>query len=217
MSAHDRQLAPQRRRDGPATRAKIEHEALHLFARKGVDATSVRDIALAVGVAEAALYRHFQSKEDIARQIFIHHYGLLARAVRAISEKREPFPRQIERLVEMFCRLFDETPDVFAFLLINQHAHLRFVPDDADSNAVEALRVMMRQAYQRQEIALNNCDLAASMALGVVVQPATFALYGRISRPLGAHADTLARAVKHILGHAGGGFPGDVARQDLAS
>jgi AcrR family transcriptional regulator len=209
MTAHDRQLPPQRRRDGPATRAKIETEALHLFARKGVDATSVRDIALAVGVAEAALYRHFQSKEDIARQIFIRHYALLSRAVRAISDRREPFARKIDRLVEMFCQLFDDTPDVFAFLLINQHAHLRFIPDDAESNAVEALRLMMREAHQRSEIALSNGDLAAAMALGVVVQPATFALYGRISRPLADHAPVLARAAKRVLALPADGLASD--------
>jgi AcrR family transcriptional regulator len=213
MKAEDNKLPTQRRRDGPATRAKIELEALHLFAQKGVDATSVRDIALAVGVAEAALYRHFQSKEDIARQIFIRHYALLARTVRAISERSEPFPRKIDRLVEMFCRLFDDTPDVFAFLLINQHAHLRFIPDDADSNAVEALRLMMHEAHQRREIALDNGDLAASMALGVVVQPGTFVLYGRINRPLAAHAGNLARAAKRILELAGG----DLARDPSAS
>jgi AcrR family transcriptional regulator len=212
MTAHDRQLPP-RRRDGPATRAKIEKEALQLFARKGVDATSVRDIALAVGVAEAALYRHFQSKEDIARQIFMRHYGLLARAVRAIADGREPFENRIDRLVEMFCRLFDDTPDVFAFLLINQHAHLRFIPDDADSNAVEALRLMMHNAHQRRDIAIGNSDLAAAMALGVVVQPATFALYGRINRPLVAHAAILSRAVNRILSLS----DGDLAKSPLPS
>ena len=64
-----------RGRDGAATKARIEREALRLFASKGVDATSVRDIALAVGVADAALYRHFASKEDIGRVIFATHSG----------------------------------------------------------------------------------------------------------------------------------------------
>ena len=116
---------------GGETRARIEREALRLFARKGVDATSIKDIAGAVGVADAALYRHFASKEEIGRQVFLRHYGDLARAVAAIGARDVPFAEKAGALVAMFCTLFDTEPDVFAFILIHQHAHLRFVSEDA--------------------------------------------------------------------------------------
>ena len=58
-------------RDGTRTRARIETEALRLFATKGIDATSVRDIAGAVGVAEGALYRHFPGKGTLSRTLFL--------------------------------------------------------------------------------------------------------------------------------------------------
>jgi len=190
-------LAPGR--DGAATRAKIEREALRLFARRGVDATSVRDIAMAVGVADAALYRHFRSKDDIARAVFATHYGALARAIHAIAAEERPFRQKIERLVALFCTLFDETPDVFAFVLINQHAHLRFVPDNEDSNAVAALRLMMKQAHGRGEMPLDDPDLAAAMALGAVTQPGIFKLYGRLPGPLTARLIPLTEAALRVL------------------
>ncbi|MEC9104985.1 MAG: TetR/AcrR family transcriptional regulator [Pseudomonadota bacterium] len=40
-----------------------------LFAEKGYDATSMRDIASAAGVSKALLYHHFASKEDIYARI----------------------------------------------------------------------------------------------------------------------------------------------------
>ena len=40
-----------------------------LFAEKGYDATSMRDIASAAGVSKALLYHHFTSKEDIYARI----------------------------------------------------------------------------------------------------------------------------------------------------
>lgn len=40
-----------------------------LFAKKGYDATSMRDIAAAAGVSKALLYHHFTSKEDIYARI----------------------------------------------------------------------------------------------------------------------------------------------------
>jgi AcrR family transcriptional regulator len=196
-------LAPMARsapsRDGAATRAKIEREALRLFASRGVDATSVRDIAIAVGVADAALYRHFRSKEDIARAIFARHYGELARAIQTISAREEPFRRKIERLVELFCQLFDATPEIFAFILFNQHAHLRFMPDDEEDNVVTALSSLMREAYRNGETAIADAELAAAIALGAVTQPAVFKLYGRLPGPLSQQLDQLTAAALRIL------------------
>jgi len=44
---------------------EIRRVALEMFATRGYDATSVRDIADAVGVRGATLYHHFASKEEI--------------------------------------------------------------------------------------------------------------------------------------------------------
>jgi AcrR family transcriptional regulator len=189
-----------RGRDGARTRALIEREALKLFADKGVDGTSVKDISSAVGVADAALYRHFASKEEMAHGIFVRHYAELAASIREIDASDLPFAQKAAALVLHFCRLFDEEPDVFAFLLLNQHARLRFVPAEGDGNAVEALSRMMAEARRRGEIAVDDPDLAAAMALGAVVQPATFALYGRITRPLGARAQELTIAALAAVG-----------------
>lgn len=47
------------------TRARIQEIALELFAERGYDHTSLREIADRLGVTKAALYYHFQSKEEI--------------------------------------------------------------------------------------------------------------------------------------------------------
>ena len=47
------------------TREKILLTSLDLFARKGYGATSVSDIAGALGITKGALYRHFASKRAI--------------------------------------------------------------------------------------------------------------------------------------------------------
>jgi len=48
-----------------STRQRILDAALELFARKGFAATSVRELARAVGLRESSLYNHFAGKEAI--------------------------------------------------------------------------------------------------------------------------------------------------------
>ncbi|MFW0786436.1 helix-turn-helix domain-containing protein [Gordonia sp. CPCC 206044] len=47
------------------TRERIRSSAMQLFAERGYDKTSLREIADSLGVTKAALYYHFRTKEDI--------------------------------------------------------------------------------------------------------------------------------------------------------
>ncbi|MFD0884965.1 TetR/AcrR family transcriptional regulator [Streptosporangium algeriense] len=47
------------------TRTRIQETALKLFIEQGYEATSLREIAEALGVTKAALYYHFKSKDEI--------------------------------------------------------------------------------------------------------------------------------------------------------
>ncbi len=186
-------------RDGARTRERIGAEALRLFAEQGVDGTTVRDIARAVGVAEGALYRHFRSKEEIARAIFSEHYAALARDVLSIGRSDLSLPERVAGLVRRFTALFDEDPALFAFLLVNQHRHLGEVSPAPEENPVAALREVFAQAQSRGEIGPGDPDLLAAMALGLVVQPAVFRIYDRLKEPLGTVAPAITTAVLAVL------------------
>ena len=59
------------------TRQRILDVALDLFTEQGYDGTSLRQIAEQLGVTKAALYYHFESKEDIlmALHMRLHDFG----------------------------------------------------------------------------------------------------------------------------------------------
>lgn len=59
--------APERRLEDTASR--IVSEATRLFAEKGYDGTSVKEICEAAGVNIAAIHYHFESKSDLYRHI----------------------------------------------------------------------------------------------------------------------------------------------------
>jgi AcrR family transcriptional regulator len=65
--------------DPPRTRERILDAALALFADKGYEAISMREIAEQLGITKAALYYHFDSKADIVR-------AMLADTERRVAE-----------------------------------------------------------------------------------------------------------------------------------
>ena len=51
------------------TRERILETALELFAQKGYLGTSMSDIAVQLGITKAALYKHYEGKQDILMRI----------------------------------------------------------------------------------------------------------------------------------------------------
>jgi mycofactocin system transcriptional regulator len=71
------------------TREEIERVALDLFAARGFEATTVDEIAAAVGVGRRTLFRYFQSKNDIAWGDFD---WVMERLRRALAEQGDDVP-----------------------------------------------------------------------------------------------------------------------------
>ncbi len=72
----------------------ILQRAADLFARQGVAATTVREIADAVGILSGSLYHHFASKDDIVDAIVGSFMGdLVARYDAALAATDDPADR----------------------------------------------------------------------------------------------------------------------------
>lgn len=54
------------------TKDKIIEAAIDLFAEKGFDATSMREISEVVGIKKASMYSHFKGKDEILEKIIIY-------------------------------------------------------------------------------------------------------------------------------------------------
>lgn len=74
-------------RNADRTRARILAAAEQLFARRGFDAASMRELAAAAGVQAATLYHYFPSKEALLREIFRGFYDELAGFYAAFDEQ----------------------------------------------------------------------------------------------------------------------------------
>ena len=199
VARQDSPRVPTRTASGD-TRQRIETAALKLFAANGVAGTSIRDIAAEVGVTEGALYRHFASKDVLARELFVTRYGALARRIEAIREREPGFDARLDALVAMFAQEFDDDPAGFAYVLISQHEHLRELAATSPDNAVEALGRVFSDAMARGEIPVRDVALVTALALGLVVQPAIFRIYGRLAAPPSAHTVEISSAIRRAVG-----------------
>ena len=47
------------------TKERILSKALELFSQKGYDGTNIKEIMVSLGLVKTAMYRHFESKEEI--------------------------------------------------------------------------------------------------------------------------------------------------------
>ena len=74
-----------KRRDALETQARLLDAAGRLFAAKGFDETSIREICLAAGVNVAAVRHHFGNKEGLYRAVVVRsHQGFI---------EQDPLPR----------------------------------------------------------------------------------------------------------------------------
>jgi AcrR family transcriptional regulator len=187
------------RKPAPDTRGRIEEAAIRLFAARGYNGTSTRDIAGAVGVTEGALYRHFPSKDAIAREVFLKRYRTIAEGIAAVRARETAFDACLRSLVTFLFEIMAEDPAGFTFVLLTQHSHLQYVPDDPDTNVVEAIVRILDDAMDAGEIRRGDPQLAAAMALGMVLQPAIFHLYGRLPRPDEATIEAIVTSMLRAL------------------
>jgi AcrR family transcriptional regulator len=188
------------------TRERIEKAATRLFVAKGVTDTSVRDITRDVGISEGAMYRHFESKDDLVWRTFEQNYTAFARELEALAAREAGAKQKIAAMIRGFCRAHDANPTLFNFLVFVQHGQLAKLAVEAPT-PVTVMRAVVYRAIEQGEIPTQDPDLATALVLGAVLQPATFAAYGRIAlqlEPIGDRLVAAAWAAVHTVSPNGG-------------
>jgi AcrR family transcriptional regulator len=175
------------------TRSRIETEALRLFVAKGVGATSVRDIAGAARCAEGALYRHFPGKDELVAHLFTTHYTRMGERLAALAAAERTPRARLAAMIGGFCAFHDEETILFRFLLFVQHGQLARL-DAKAANPVDVVVRVVREAIAAEAIPKQDAELGAAVVLGTVLQPATFAAYGRLPATLAPLRERLVAA-----------------------
>lgn len=87
---HDSDQAPSFTEQEPGRKGQILDAALDVFAERGYNGGSMREIADRVGVSEPALYRHFSGKEALFVALMRIGAGRLRKEVLALIDQLSP-------------------------------------------------------------------------------------------------------------------------------
>ena len=91
------------------TRAKLVDVARQLFAKMGVENTTMNDIAVASQKGRRTLYTYFKSKEDIYLAVVESELDILSETMKRVSEKAISAD---EKLMEMIYTHLDTVKEV---------------------------------------------------------------------------------------------------------
>lgn len=187
--------------EGRATRARLVDAALELFARQGFDATTVRQIAAAVGVRDSAIYAHFAGKQAIYDEL-LAEMGPVSLPVLdldagevAAADPHRGVPELVGRLFEAWSR---PRALLFASVLLREGAGEAGFQGLAES--VEAARQRLEDPFRHwQEQGLLRGDVPSGQLVWELFAPLHVARFLHLRA--GATEADLAAARRMINDH----------------
>ena len=174
-------------------KTKVERAAVELFAARGFDGVSIADIAAVAGVSQGALYRHYPSKDELGWALFSTAYLRTGAELDRVRASRAEFEPAVTAMVAHFCALYDDDPALFRFMLITQHGFLPRI-QSGSRTPVDAVADLVSDAVGKNQLKPIEPALGAAVIMGVILQSATFHIYGRLGGSLTARAPALASA-----------------------
>ena len=159
------------------TKEKIFFVAVELFAAKGYNAVSIREITKKVGIKESSLYNHFRSKESLLDEIF----NYFQTRMEEIPPSNELIDYQIsilspemffQQIAFEFDRQIDDIMDnIFRIIFMEQFRNERarkFVIERLLKKQEEFYFNILKKMMDRNIIPKRNAKkLASAMSYGV--------------------------------------------------
>jgi TetR/AcrR family transcriptional repressor of nem operon len=93
---------PREASKGAETRRRIIEQAAPLFNTQGYAGSSVSALMAATGLKKGGIYRHFESKEELAAEAFDYAWDVASRARRPAIDEDSPNLLWIRQLVDSF-------------------------------------------------------------------------------------------------------------------
>ncbi|MEC0235003.1 TetR/AcrR family transcriptional regulator [Paenibacillus kribbensis] len=162
----------------------ILQAAMRLFATKGIDGISVKQIGEAAGVTDAAIYKHFKSKDAMAMEVFGQYCNSYTTLIDFYRKQNGSFVSRFHQLVDEVLGMHDE--DQYGLLLLSQH-HELYIEASQSQNVrqpLEALTEFIEQGIGRGELPKQDARLSGVLIIGAITRLSVSSLEGELPQEL---------------------------------
>lgn len=183
---------------GTKTKLRIVEAALGLFVSRGVAATTTRDIAERAEIAEGTIYRHFESKEALATEIFLEGFLPYSKFLQQLERADGGLLDKVEKAAGQFYRLFDADPTLWMYIMTYQTGEQSKVPDKM-ATPYSVLLALLKKSARKGEIGTLDPALGVQIVLGMIEHPAVGVVYGELGAPLVPRLPEVMAAIRKVL------------------
>lgn len=178
----------------------ILRAAMRLFATKGIDGISVKQLGDAAGVTDAAIYKHFRSKDEVALVVFEQYCTGYTAMIDLYISRSGTFISRFHQLIDEVLTIHDE--DQYGLLLLSQHHELYA---EASRNSpirqpIDALSDLIEQGVRNGELPDQNVRLSAVLLDGMFTRMAVSSLQGELPSQLKPLASEVKERFSALLG-----------------
>ncbi len=179
----------------PSRKEEIIAATIQLVAHKGVQAATIRQITTEAGVTEAALYRHFSSKDDLCQQVYERIVAEMAAAKEELAAGPLPLRDKLREWVRLSYEYFDRYPEAFTYVLLTAHS---FAEDGVSTSQGFSLM----RLFKKEKLANTTPEMALCLFSGVLLNVPRMINEGRLKGPASQYTDQVTQAVWRIFGMA---------------
>ena len=176
----------------------IVQAAIRLFARQGIEGTSVKEIGREAGVTDAAIYKHFTSKDEVALAVFAHYSDLYTRLVDDHAQLQASFGVQLDNLVLDI--LVQHDKDRFGLLLLGQRHEIFSRLSATHRLPIVAMTDFIQAGIDSGTIPLQSPRLTAALIIGAFTRLAVFSDMGGLPAKLSDMAGEIQARVRGLAG-----------------
>jgi AcrR family transcriptional regulator len=135
---------------------KIMETAEGLFTERGYKAVSIRDIADACQVTNAALYYHFANKEELFDQVLEAHICKLAERMQAAADKGDRTKNKISAILMEYGEI---TAGHRSPMFLMRHAGYKSQDEESRAQAARMMKMLMNPLEAVLEDAITQGEL----------------------------------------------------------
>lgn len=179
-------------------RPVIVRAATSLFAERGIEGTSMRDIAGAAGVREAAIYRHFAGKDDLAREIFLSWYGWYSGKLQDIVSGPAGTLDKLREVVRHEFSAVTDHSEAFVYFCENESRFVRNLPPEIVS-ARRVFTTFIKAGQARGEVGAGSPELLADMLSGALCAVALTWLRMGLRKKLSVHLEEVVQRCRRMI------------------